>query len=149
VGDGWPCLLAAASPPVMNLESLAASPVNGTWIIRGLVLHLSDCQGRVCGRIVGLSDAGKRASQCGMTIVWGLEATGPNEWSGGSILDPNDHIIYRLSAVLKPDDTLHARIFKGIPMVGKTEILTRVDLRSFAGQCPGSMTAKLCCCQTP
>ena len=26
-------------------------------------------------------------------------------------------------------------------MIGKTKILTRVNLRSFAGQCPGSMTA--------
>jgi hypothetical protein len=61
-----------------------------------------------------------------MTIVWGLEPTGPNEWSG-SIVDPNDRTIYRLSAVFDPDGTLHG-VFRGIPMVGKTEILTRVDL---------------------
>jgi uncharacterized protein (DUF2147 family) len=129
------CLLASASLLVMDVGTLAASPLNGTWIIRGLVLRIFDCQPRVCGRIVGLSDAGKRKSQCGMTIVWGLEATRPNEWKGGSIVDPNDHTIYRLSAVSEPDGTLHARIFEGIPMIGKTEVLTRVDNRSFAGQC--------------
>ena len=30
------------------------------------------------------------ASQCGKTIIWGLEAKGPTDWGGGSILDPNE-----------------------------------------------------------
>ena len=64
------------------------SPVEGTWIIRDLVLHIFDCQPTVCGRIVWLKDATRRSSQCGKTIIWGLEAKGPTDWTGGSILDP-------------------------------------------------------------
>ena len=67
--------------------------------------------------------------------MWGLEASGPNSWNGGSILDPDNDTIYSLSAVLEPDGVLHARIFKGVPLFGKTEILKRVDLASFTGQC--------------
>ena len=112
-----------------------ASYVDGTWIIRGLVLHIFDCQLSVCGQIVWIRDAARRPSQCGKTIIWGLEAKGPTEWSGGSILDPNDGKTYRLSATYETDGTLHARIFMGVPLFGKTEILRRVDARELTGRC--------------
>ena len=98
-------------------------------------MHILDCQRLVCGRIVWLNDPAKRPSQCGRTIIWGLEARGRNEWGGGSIVDPNDDKTYRLSAVYEPDGTLRARIFRGIPLFGKTEILTRVGLRTLKGLC--------------
>ena len=53
----------------------------------------------------------------------------------GWIVDPNNDKTYRLSAVYEPDGTLHARIFKGVPLFGKNEVLTRVDLRSLKGLC--------------
>jgi hypothetical protein len=55
--------------------------------------------------------------------------------TAASILDPNDGKIYRLSAVYEQDGTLRARIFRGIPLFGKTEILKRVDLHSLAVVC--------------
>jgi uncharacterized protein (DUF2147 family) len=113
----------------------AASPVDGTWIIDDLVLDIFDCQNLVCGRIVGIRDANRRPRQCGMTIVWGLAPTAPSEWTGGSILDPDDSSVYRLSARLQPDGALNARIFKGIELIGKTKILRRIDLRTFPGRC--------------
>jgi uncharacterized protein (DUF2147 family) len=129
------CLLASLALPMIGDGSAKASYVDGTWIIRDLVLRIFDCDRLVCGRIVWMRDAARRPSQCGKTIVWGLEAKGTNEWSGGSIFDPDYNKTYQLSAILEPNGTLHARIFKGVPLVGKTEILTRVDLRSLAGQC--------------
>jgi uncharacterized protein (DUF2147 family) len=98
-------------------------------------LHIFDCQRLVCGQIIWLNDPAQRPTQCGRTIIWGLEATGSNEWGGGWIVDPNDDKTYRLSAVYEPDGTMRARIFKGIPLIGKTEVLTRVDLRSLTGLC--------------
>jgi uncharacterized protein (DUF2147 family) len=92
-------------------------------------LHIFDCQHAVCGQIVWIGDEARSPSQCGKTIVWGLEAQGPNEWVGGSILDPDDGNTYRLSATYETDGTLHAQIFKGIPLFGRTEILKRVDVR--------------------
>jgi len=129
------CLLAAVvlSAVVRKAE---ASSVDGTWIIRNLALHIYDCDLLVCGKIVWMKDTTRRASQCGKTIIWGLAPTGPAEWSGGSILDPNDGRTYRLSATYEPDDTLRARIFIGVPILGKTEILKRVDIRNLSGECP-------------
>jgi uncharacterized protein (DUF2147 family) len=129
------CLLASLALPIIGNGSATASHVDGTWIIRDLVLRIFDCNGLVCGRIVWMRDAARRSSQCGKTIVWGLEAKGPNDWRGGSIFDPDHNKTYHLSAVLEANGTLHARIFKGVPLLGKTEILKRVDLRSLMGQC--------------
>jgi hypothetical protein len=42
---------------------------------------------------------------------------------------------YHLSASYEPDGTLRARIFKGIPLLGKTEILKRVDVKELVGRC--------------
>ena len=35
----------------------------------------------------------------------------------------------------EPDGTLRARIFIGVPLVGKTEILKRIDTKSLQGLC--------------
>jgi uncharacterized protein (DUF2147 family) len=129
------CLLAGFGMPVAALGSARASPVDGTWIIKDLVLHIFDCQKLVCGQIIWIKDAARRPSQCGRTIVWGLQATGPNEWTEGSITDPDNETTYRLSATFEADGTLHARIFKGVPILGKTEILRRVDAQKLEGLC--------------
>ena len=78
---------------------------------------------------------GRRPKQCGRTIVWGLELEQPSVWTGGSIIDPDNETTYRLNATYEHDGTLHARIFKGVPLFGRTEILKRIDLRSFTGRC--------------
>jgi uncharacterized protein (DUF2147 family) len=113
----------------------ATSTVNGTWRIRDLVLHIYDCKSWVCGRIVWLEDPSRRRRDCGKLIVWGLAATGPHRWSGGTILDPDDDEVYQLSAVFQPNGMLHAQIYKGLPFLGQTEILRRVDFRSLTHPC--------------
>jgi uncharacterized protein (DUF2147 family) len=127
----WPAL----PWPVMGIGRAQASPVDGTWIIDDLGLDLFDCQNRVCGRIVWIKDPKRRPSQCGQKIIWGLAPSGPSEWTGGSILDPDDSTTYQLSATLQPDGALRARIYKGIQLLGRTKILTRIDLRSLTGRC--------------
>lgn len=129
------CLSAVLLFLLIGLGKADASQADGTWMVQNLVLHIFDCEQLVCGRIVWIKDAAKRSSQCGKTIIWGLAATAQNEWTGGAILDPNDGKTYRLSATYESNGTLHARIFTGIPLFGKTEILNRVDVRNFTGQC--------------
>ena len=120
---------------VADVRKGEASSVDGTWIIRNLALRIYDCDLLVCGTIVWMKDASRRASQCGKTIIWGLQPNGLTEWSGGSILDPNDGKTYRLSATYEPDGTLRARIFVGVPILGKTEILKRVDVQDLTEKC--------------
>jgi hypothetical protein len=131
-GRGVALLLALLVCQGISVRGAEASPVNGTWIIRDLAL---DCQNQVCGRIAGVRDPHRRSTQCGRTIVWGLSPDGPSKWTNGSIVDPDDGATYRLSAILQPDGALQARIYKGVPLFGRTEILRRIDPRSIADQC--------------
>jgi uncharacterized protein (DUF2147 family) len=112
-----------------------ASPVDGSWVIQDLILDIFNCQQAVCGKIAWTKDPQRRRTDCGRTIVWGLSPSGPETWSGGSIYDPTDGNTYRLSATLQPDGTLHARIYRGAPLLGKTEILRKVPTRSLDGWC--------------
>ena len=113
----------------------AAPPADGQWMIKNLVINIFDCANLVCGRIVWLGEPAKRASQCGRMIIWGLERQSPSVWTGGSILDPNDGKTDRLSATDELDGALRARIFIGVPIFGKTEILKRIDTKSLPGLC--------------
>ena len=137
VGRRWiaALFLVVLAWPGFGIGSAVASPVDGTWIIEDLGLDLFDCQNLVCGRIVWIKDPHRRPSQCGRTIIWGLAAAGASEWTGGSILDPDDNTTYRLSAILQPDGALRARIYKGVQLLGRTKILKRIDLGSLAGRC--------------
>jgi uncharacterized protein (DUF2147 family) len=112
-----------------------ASTVDGTWKIRNIVLDIFDCRNQVCGRIVWMHDPQRRAAECGKTIVWGLAPDGPSRWAGSWIFDPDNGTTYHLSASLQVDDTLRARIYEGISLFGKTEILMRVKARSLSGWC--------------
>ena len=129
-------ILAAAGLWLIGcFQSANASSVDGSWKIRDLVLDIFSCQQSICGKIAWTKDPHRRPTDCGQTIVWGLSQTGPDKWSGGSIYDPTDGNTYRLSASLAPNGTLRARIYRGVPLVGKTEILTRVASRLLDGWC--------------
>jgi uncharacterized protein (DUF2147 family) len=113
-----------------------AATVEGTWIVKDdVALNIFECGGHFCARIAWVKDAARRSTQCGRTIAWGLQAKATNQWEGGSIVDPDDENVYRLAAEFGPDGTLHAHIFMGISMLGKTEILKRIDIRSLPGMC--------------
>jgi uncharacterized protein (DUF2147 family) len=132
---GFVALATMAAGLMVRCPPAAASPVDGTWVIRDLVLDIFNCQGSVCGKVAWTKDPQQRRKDCGRTIVWGLSPTGPDTWSGGSIYDTTDGNTYLLSATLEPDGSLHARIYRGIPLFGKTEVLRRVPPRSMDGWC--------------
>jgi uncharacterized protein (DUF2147 family) len=126
---------AAAAGLIISSRPVSAAPVDGTWAIQDLILEIYDCQNTVCGRVAWTKDPQRRKLDCGRTIVWGLSPSGPETWDNGSIYDTTDGNTYRLKASLNPDGTLQARIFRGVPLLGKTEILHRVGLRSQSGWC--------------
>jgi uncharacterized protein (DUF2147 family) len=112
-----------------------AAPVQGTWAIKDLILEIYDCQNFVCGRVAWTKDPQRRKLDCGRTIVWSLSPSGPEKWDHGSIYDTTDGNTYRLNASLNPDGTLQARIFRGVPLLGETEVLRRVSSRPQSGWC--------------
>jgi uncharacterized protein (DUF2147 family) len=127
----------AASVALMmpTVGKAGASPVDGDWAIQDLILEIYSCQNSFCGRVAWVKDPHRRQLDCGRTIVWGLTPSGPEQWDGGSIYDTTDGNTYRLKATLDADGTLHARIYRGIPMLGKTEVLRKVASRSQSGWC--------------
>ena len=110
---------------------------DGSWIVADRVaIQVFDCSGLLCGRIVWLRNPDLRSKgMCGRTIVWGLTPDGPTHWSGGRFYDPENDSTYDLSADLQPDDTISARIYDGVPMFGRTEILHHIASGSLQGWC--------------
>ena len=111
--------------------------VDGTWLINDrLAIQVFDCRHLLCGRIVWLRRPALRTPElCGRTIVWGLTPTGPARWSDGTFFNPEDGNTYNLSAQLETNGTISARIYDGVAIFGKTEILQRIAPRSLAGWC--------------
>ena len=126
---------------------------DGTWMLANRVaVEVFECSGLTCGRIVWLvrprtpsgqldvdhlnPDASLRQRPlCGLTILWGLQADGPGHWSNGSLYDPQDGNTYDVTAERIAPDSLSARIYRGVPLFGRTEILIRDPELSFDGRC--------------
>src|SRR5258708_4757475 len=72
---------------------------------------------------------------CGLTIIWGLQPDGPSHWTGGWLYDPKDGVTYDVTAELTASNTLSARIYRGVRLFGRTEILIRDPQLSFDGRC--------------
>ncbi|WP_018440930.1 DUF2147 domain-containing protein [Trinickia symbiotica] len=62
----------------------------------------------------------------GMTILKDMKMTGENEWSGGSILDPESGRVYRAKMSLSDNGKkLNVRGFIGISLLGRTQTWLR------------------------
>jgi uncharacterized protein (DUF2147 family) len=72
---------------------------------------------------------------CGLTILWNLRPDGPDHWGGGWFYNPDDGKTYRVTAQLKSNDEIVARIYLGTPLLGKTKVLARVPHGPSAGWC--------------
>ncbi len=126
---------------------------DGTWLFANRVaVEVFECSGRVCGRIVwllrprtpdGQPDVDRlnpdptlrQRPLCGLTIIWGLQPDSPGHWSNGSLYDPQDGNTYDLTAERTAADRISARVYRGAPLFGRTEILIRDPQLSFDGRC--------------
>ena len=136
--------------------SAADGPVLGVWMIEDEVaIAVADCRaGSLCGRIAWLrtprDDAGrpKRDERnpdaalrdrplCGLTVLDGLLPVPdePGEWSAGSFYDPREGRSYGLAASLRSADVLIARVYVGMPFLGKNQTLLRVPRARGEGWC--------------
>ncbi|HEY1257719.1 MAG TPA: DUF2147 domain-containing protein [Stellaceae bacterium] len=145
------CALLLSAALFIN-PAMAAVPA-GTWMFANRVaIQIFDCTGLLCGRIVWLlrplTPAGRpdldtlnpdpglrRRHLCGLTIIWGMQPDGPNHWSNGRLYDPKDGATYEVTAELTAPNTISARVYRGVPIFGRTEILTRDPPLGFDGQC--------------
>ncbi len=125
----------------------------GTWLLANRVaVQVFECSGLLCGKIVwlvrprtpdGQPDIDRlnpdltlrQRALCGLTIIWGLQPDSPGHWSNGWLYDPQDGATYDVTAELSAPDRISARVYRGIPLFGRTEILIRDPQLSFEGRC--------------
>jgi uncharacterized protein (DUF2147 family) len=125
----------------------------GTWLLANRVaIQVFECSGLLCGKIVWLVRPRTPAGQpdvdrlnpdpalrqrplCGLTIIWGLQPDSPGHWSNGWLYDPQDGNTYDLTAELTAPDRISARVYRGVPPFGRTEILIRDPELSSDGRC--------------
>tara|TARA_B100000949_G_C14228009_1_gene427629 strand:- start:1 stop:432 length:432 start_codon:yes stop_codon:yes gene_type:complete len=122
----------------------AASP-SGTWTTiddadgkKRALVRVSESGGNLSATIIKVirkkpGDTG-RCNNCpgafknkpvqGLTFMWGLKKTGPNEWAGGRILDPKTGKIYRAKVTLK-GNKLYVRGYVGVSLLGRTQVWVR------------------------
>jgi uncharacterized protein (DUF2147 family) len=53
------------------------------------------------------------------------------------VYDPKGDKTYNLKARVENRDRISARIYKGIPLFGRTELLNRIESHSLPGWCVG------------
>ena len=143
---------------ILLLMTVAALPASsavpgGTWMFANRVaLQIFDCSGLLCGKIVWLLRPDNPAGQpdvdhlnpdpalrqrhlCGLTIIWGMQSNGQGQWSNGWLYDPKDGNTYNVTAELTSSSIITARVYRGIPMLGRTEILFRDPPLRVDGRC--------------
>jgi uncharacterized protein (DUF2147 family) len=150
--------MAAAAALVLagpSRTACAADP-QGVWMIEGEVaIAVAPCgAGSLCGRGVWLRsprdgagrpkrdamnpDAALRERPlCGLTVLDGLLPVPgkPGRWDAGSFYDPRTGRGYGLVATLTSADVLVARVYVGMPFLGKNQTLLRVPRASGEGWC--------------
>ncbi len=135
-------------------HAIAATPVTeDVWLLDSKVaVKFFDCGDLLCGQVVWLAiprDAEGELNRdshnpdialrqrpvCGLTVLWALHRKGTNRWKGGWFYNPLNGKTYRVSAKLTPADVIVARIYRGIPLFGKTKKLRRVTHGTAKGWC--------------
>ena len=122
----------------------AAMPVTGTWLSAdgGTKVRVSDCGGKLCGKVVWLNepidrstgkpktdkhnaDAAKRSRPLlGVPVVQGMKPSGDNKWSG-QIYNADDGRTY--AARLHMPSPSYARVEGCVLIFCKRHIWTRTD----------------------
>jgi uncharacterized protein (DUF2147 family) len=135
---------ALALPLVATAQSPTAA-VQGLWLNQDKngIVEIAACADREwCGRLVWVriapSDNNPQAVDnrnpapelrgrqlCGLTMMWGFRAGGPDRWSGGAIYDPESGNTYGATMTLQPDGTLSVRGYVLVSLLGRSETWTR------------------------
>ena len=136
-----------------DAATASSATAEGLWLIdQRAAVQIYHCAGLMCGRILWLRVSRNALGQldrdcrnpnpalrtrelCGLTMLWNLRPDGPNRWKDGWFYNPDDGETYRVSAQLKSDDMLVARIYLGTPLFGQTRRLARVPHGVAAGWC--------------
>ena len=125
----------------------SASPV-GVWATEGEKSHvqIEACGDTLCGSIIWLkeplTDQGKEKTDInnpdpalrerkilGLALLSGFvpEKDDPNMWDQGKIYNPEDGKTYSCKLTIVDGKTMKVRGYVGMPLLGKTQVWTRVE----------------------
>ncbi|HSK40270.1 MAG TPA: DUF2147 domain-containing protein [Arenibaculum sp.] len=140
LGSLMPILVLAA----MSSAALAAAPL-GDWLTedKDAALTITDCDGRLCGRIIWLESATDQAGSlrldennpdpakqarriCGLVVISGFEPSGPDTWDG-QVYNPQDGKTYSGNITVLPNGALEVRAYVGLPIFGRSQTWTRAQ----------------------
>jgi uncharacterized protein (DUF2147 family) len=140
----WAATLALVA--TVPAAAQAPSPL-GRWLTDGGKSHVEiyACAPHLCGRIVWLRepanpdgkpkvdrhnpDAAKRNQPIvGLVMLWGFKPADGERgvWDNGRIYNPEDGDTYRSTLTLDGNGTLRVRGYVGVPLLGKTQVWSRV-----------------------
>ena len=121
-------------------QSAGADAITGVWETKSGGYVQIYRQGDVfAGRIVGSHDGKPRYDKnnpdktkrdqrlLGQDILKGLKYEGDKQYGSGTIYDPNNGKTYKAKAELTGPDTLDARGYIGVSLIGKTQTWHRID----------------------
>ena len=152
----WPItagLIAAMALLEVSAAKAQTAVPEGVWLIdKKAAVQIFDCEGLMCGRILWLykprdtqgellldsknpDPALRQRPLCGLTMLWNLQPVAPDRWKIGWFYNPDNGKTYRVSAQLKSDDVMVARIYVGVPLFGKTKTLERIPHGTTEGWC--------------
>jgi len=69
----------------------------------------------------------KNSPVIGLEIMWDIEESGKNSWSGGKIMDPENGKTYGCKLSLESEDKLKVRGFLGFAALGRNQFWYRAD----------------------
>jgi uncharacterized protein (DUF2147 family) len=133
----WVCVLGIAQ------QAREGDAILGDWLTAEgkAKVHIMKCDSLYCGTIVWLKEPTKEGKEVvddknpdpslrnrlvlGMTILWGFEYNGDEEWTGGKVYDPENGSTYSGKMTLNDTGTLKLRGYVLIPLFGRSEIWTR------------------------
>jgi uncharacterized protein (DUF2147 family) len=149
-------VLASVLCMLASTASAQQGSVMGTWLTASGVaqIKIGPCpdpaSGPICGYVVGLinpkgpdgvvvapdkatdyrnqNPALRSRKVIGIPIIWGFKKTGdPNTFEDGQIYNGENGKIYSANVSLQPDGKLRVRGYAGSPMLGETQLWTRVN----------------------
>ena|ERR1700680_5031276 len=108
---------------------IAGSSPIGIWIDhtgRGAV-EITDCNGKLCGRLVWFKDTKNGAEGCNLQIIGDVKPVAGNRWDGGWIIDPDNDPDKKFDVEVTPlsDQKLQVVGYEGVKFLSETMIWTR------------------------
>jgi uncharacterized protein (DUF2147 family) len=125
-----------------------ADGVSGRWMTENQkgVIEIAPCGGSICGKIDWMKPppgadltviprdkhnhdpARRQQPMCGLQILYGFhhDAADPKKWTEGNIYDPESGDVYHGNITVQDAGHLRLRGYIGIPLLGESQIWTRV-----------------------